>query len=375
VTGPADGRPPPDQLTREQLVELGGELDAVRVVSKVGGGPGWGTRPEKRAERRVALWFVLSMLLAVAFVVCYLAWPDQYVAPGEPGATLYALNTPVLGITFGGAVLALGLGVVAYTKRFFPDEVAVQQREPLRSDDVDRATAVARFAEAAEDTGLTRRRLPRRVLLGAAGLVGLIAAVLPLGTFVRNPWRGGNAAALWSTGWRPVGGETVYLRSPSAVLGEVVRVRPEDMQPGAMLSVVPFRETERGHVDLMRAAERAADGPVMLIRFRPGTAVTPLPGHEGFGYGDYAAFSKVCTHLGCPAALYDAQDDTALCPCHQSAFLMTEGARPVFGPATRPLPQLPIDVDDEGYFVARGDFAEPVGPAFWEVRAAPPAGP
>jgi ubiquinol-cytochrome c reductase iron-sulfur subunit len=370
-------RPDPDELagmSREQLVELGGELDDVRVVSKEGAGPGWGTRPEKRAERAVALWFVLSMLLALAFVVCYVGWPNEYVPPDQPGSAWYALNTPVLGITFGGAVLALGLGVIAYTKRFFPDEVAVQQREPLEPDAVDRATAVARLAEAGEDTGIPHRPLLRRVVLGAAGLTGLAAVVLPLGTLVRNPWRGGDRAALWTTGWRPVGGETVYLRAPTAVPGEVVRVRPEDLDPGSVLSVVPFRESERGRTDVLRAVERAADAPVMLVRFRPGTAVAPQPGHEGFGYGDYAAFSKVCTHLGCPASLYDAQDDTALCPCHQSAFLLTEGARPVFGPATRPLPQLPITVDDEGWFVATGDFAEPVGPAFWEVRAAPPPG-
>jgi probable menaquinol-cytochrome c reductase iron-sulfur subunit len=41
-------------------------------------------------------------------------------------------------------------------------------------------------------------------------------------------------------------------------------------------------------------------------------------------------------------------------------------AKPVFGPAARALPQLPITVDEEGYLIARGNFIEPVGPAFWE---------
>ena len=105
----------------------------------------------------------------------------------------------------------------------------------------------------------------------------------------------------------------------------------------------------------------------MLIRLRPGTPVfVPAPGQESLHYGDYYAYSKICTHLGCPASLYESQTNRILCPCHQSQFIATEYARPVFGPAARPLPQLPITVNDEGYLVATGDFDGPVGPAFWE---------
>lgn len=370
-----DGRPSHADLegmTREQLVRLGGELDQVKVVSKADNWPTRGTRQERRTERRVALWFVLSMLSAIAFVACYVAYPRDYVPLEELGHLTYLLYTPVLGLTFGLAVLALGIGMIAYTKRFYPDEIAVQQREPLEPDEVDKATAVARFQEAGEDTEIGRRSLLRRTLMGAFGFFGLAAVVLPIGTFVRNPWKGGDQAALWITGWKPLSGEKVYLRSPTAVLGEIVLVRPEDMAPGSMMTVVPFRDSDRGHQELLLAAERASDSPVMLIRLRPGTPTAPLPGQEDFNYGDFVAFSKVCTHLGCPASLYDSQANTAICPCHQSAFLITEAARPVFGPATRPLPQLPITVDESGYFVARGDFAEPVGPTFWEVRARRP---
>jgi ubiquinol-cytochrome c reductase iron-sulfur subunit len=38
----------------------------------------------------------------------------------------------------------------------------------------------------------------------------------------------------------------------------------------------------------------------------------------------------------------------------------------LFGPAARPLPQLPLTVDSEGYLAALHDFDEPVGPSFWE---------
>jgi ubiquinol-cytochrome c reductase iron-sulfur subunit len=107
----------------------------------------------------------------------------------------------------------------------------------------------------------------------------------------------------------------------------------------------------------------------MLIRLRPGTVVTQRQGRETYHYGDFYAYSKVCTHLGCPTSLYEAQTNRILCPCHQSQFLATEYAKPIFGPATRSLPQLPITVDEEGYFVARGDFDEAVGPGFWERKS------
>ena len=92
----------------------------------------------------------------------------------------------------------------------------------------------------------------------------------------------------------------------------------------------------------------------------------PREGQEDFGYGDYVAFSKICTHAGCPASLYEQQTNRLLCPCHQSQFLITDNAQPVFGPATRRLPMLPLTVDEEGYFVAAEDFRDVVGPDFWE---------
>jgi ubiquinol-cytochrome c reductase iron-sulfur subunit len=223
------------------------------------------------------------------------------------------------------------------------------------------------MVQAGKDTGIARRKM----ILGTAGLatgifgLGLgIAAVAPL---VRNPWKGGPDAALWHSGWRSVDGETVYLRYDTGDPEEIALVRPEDQEPGTMMTVFPFRESERGSEEALLNGLRRADNPTMLIRLRPGTVFVPAPGHEGLNYGDYVAYSKVCTHLGCPASLFEAQTNRILCPCHQSQFVATEYARPVFGPAARPLPQLPITVNEEGYFVATGDFDGPVGPAFWEM--------
>ncbi|GEL17156.1 cytochrome bc1 complex Rieske iron-sulfur subunit [Pseudonocardia asaccharolytica] len=357
-----------EDMSQEQLARLASELDDVEVVHNTRKFPVPGTRAEKRAERTVATWFILSALSGLAFIVAFIAWPHEYVSPFEPGHTLYSLYTPVIGFTFGFAVLALGIAVISYVKKFFPDEVSVQQRHDGPSDEVARKTVVAQLVQAGKDTTIGRRSMIKRSAGAAAGLFGIglgIAAIAPL---VRNPWKGGDQAALWVTPWRPVNGETVYLRTDTGVLGEIARIRPEDMAPGSMQTVFPFRESERGDKEALLHAQRASDTPVMLIRLRPGTQVVKRPGQEDFNYGDYYAFSKICTHLGCPTSLYQAQDNRILCPCHQSQFLATEYAKPIFGPATRPLPQLPITVNDEGYFVARSDFIEAVGPAFWERR-------
>ena len=81
--------------------------------------------------------------------------------------------------------------------------------------------------------------------------------------------------------------------------------------------------------------------------------------------GDVVAYSKVCPHAGCPVGLYEPDTHRLYCPCHQSVFDVLDAAEPKSGPATRPLPQLPLAVDADGYLVARSDYTEPIGPGFW----------
>jgi ubiquinol-cytochrome c reductase iron-sulfur subunit len=360
-----------EDMSLEQRAKLAGDLDDVDVVHNQPKWPLAGTRAEKRAERSVALWFVISALSGLAFLGAFLFWPYEYVPPSDPGYLMYSLYTPVVGAMFGLSVLAVGIGVIAYIKKFFPDEVSVQQRHDGASDDVARLTVTAQLAKAGQDTDIARRKLIVRSAGGAMGVLGLglgIAAVAPL---VRNPWKGGDEAPLWVTGWRPVNGETVYLRRDTGDAHEVSLVRPEDQAPGSMETVFPFRESERDDEEALIHGLRGSDTPVMLIRLRPDETVVHRNGQENFNYGDFYAFSKICTHLGCPTSLYEAQTNRILCPCHQTQFLATEYGRPIFGPGTRPLPQLPITVNEEGYLVATGDFAEPVGPAFWERRYNP----
>lgn len=355
-----------DEMSTDELARLATELDDVEVVHNQRRFPIPGTRAEKRAERTVATWFVLSALSGLAFLLAFLFWPHEYVAPFDEGYSTFILYTPIIGVTFGFAVLALGIGVVAYVRKFFPDEVSIQQRHDGPSDEVARRTILAQLEKAGSDTTIARRSMIKRSAVAAAGVFGLgltVAAVAPL---VRNPWKERNQSPLWVTGWGSTDGETVYLRRDTGIVGEVSLIRPEDMASGAIETVFPFKESERGDEEALLHAQRASDAPVMLIRLDPSVHVTKRPGQEDFNYGDFYAYSKICTHLGCPASLYEQRTSRLLCPCHQSQFLLTEWARPVFGPATRALPQLPITVNEEGYFVARSDFIEPVGPAFWE---------
>jgi ubiquinol-cytochrome c reductase iron-sulfur subunit len=94
--------------------------------------------------------------------------------------------------------------------------------------------------------------------------------------------------------------------------------------------------------------------------------VTTRPGRETWGPSGYVAYSKVCTHAGCPVGLYQQSIERLLCPCHQSTFEVASGATPVVGPATRSLPQLPLTVDAGGYLRSQSDFLQPVGPGFWD---------
>jgi ubiquinol-cytochrome c reductase iron-sulfur subunit len=230
--------------------------------------------------------------------------------------------------------------------------------------------------------------------LGAGvGLIGL-SAILPLGGMIKNPWKRGEMTlagdgTLHTTGWtlasdtRPDGlpPEKVYLGRdtgkvypdghPPAGEGRLERIHVEDLSAGGLESVFPLPASALGNFEEHMHSIHGSRNAVMLIRFRPEDAarVTKRKGQENFNYGDLYAYSKICTHLGCPTSLYEQQTHRFLCPCHQSQFDALEYAKPIFGPAARALPQLPIAADSEGYLVANGDFIEPVGPAFWERRS------
>jgi ubiquinol-cytochrome c reductase iron-sulfur subunit len=361
------------RMSRDELVTLGMKLDGVEMVEYPDPWPVKGTRAEKRAERAVAFWFGLSGLVGLAFVVAFIFWPSKYVAPGEPGYLMYSLYTPVIGVTLGVAITAVGIGVLMYTRRFIPHEVAVQERHDGGSTELDKATILAQFADAGNRSTIARRPMIKRSLLFGGGVLGLALTVVPLGGLIRNPHaQSSNEEGLLHTGWMRHGDEKVFLRRDTGDSSQVELVSPADLDAGAMETVFPFRESERDDHEALVHALRRADNPVMLIRLRPEDAarVVKHEGQEDYNYGDYYAYTKICSHLGCPTSLFEQRSNRILCPCHQSQFDALQYAKPVFGPATRKLAQLPITVDPEtGYFIATDDFNEPIGPAYWERKS------
>ncbi len=369
-------------MSREDLVELGGRIDGVETILKEPRWPVEGTRAEKRSERLVAFWLLLGGISGLLLLVVFLFWPWEYKPDHTKGNFLYTLATPMYGITFGLSILAIGIGAVLFQKRFIPQEISVQDRHDGASSELDRKTVAANLTDALEGSTFKRRKVIGMSLgigIGAFGVGTLVAFV---GGLIKNPWKPvvptaqGLKAVLWTSGWTPrFTGETIYLARATGLPGEspFVKLRPEDLDAGAMETVFPWRESD-GDGTTVESHEKLSEiamgvrNPVMLIRIKPVdmSRVVKRQGQESFNFGDLFAYTKVCSHLGCPASLYEQQTYRILCPCHQSQFDALHFARPIFGPAARALAQLPITIDQEGYLVANGDFIEPVGPAFWE---------
>ncbi|WP_148310358.1 ubiquinol-cytochrome c reductase iron-sulfur subunit [Nocardia otitidiscaviarum] len=361
-----------DALSRDELVELGTKMDGVDVAYRAPRWPVPGTRAEKRAERQVAMWFGISALSAVALIGVFLFWPWSYKSRNDEGNAAYSLYTPLVGLSLGIAVLAIGIAVVLIRKKFIPAEISIQDRHDGKSSETNRRTLAAELQDALETSTLARRKMITRTAGLGAGLLGIGALFVFVGGMVKNPWAKGDKSPLWVSGWTPdYPGQTVYLRRDTGRPEDIVLVRPEDLDAGAMETVFPWKEEWRGDSHETLQSLRGIRNAVMLIRLRTADAEKAVKrkGQESFNYGDYFAYSKICTHLGCPTSLFEQQTNRILCPCHQSQFSATEWGKPVFGPAARALPQLPITVNSEGYLVANGDFIEPLGPAFWERRS------
>ena len=112
----------------------------------------------------------------------------------------------------------------------------------------------------------------------------------------------------------------------------------------------------------------------MLVRVEEAALKLP-PGRASWAPFGILAYSQICTHAGCAVALYrkptfrPLEPEPALvCPCHYSTFNPATGGTVIFGPAGRPLPQLPLMIDAAGQLRAAGNFSGPVGPSWWAVR-------
>ncbi|WP_406412465.1 Rieske (2Fe-2S) protein [Streptomyces halstedii] len=302
-------------------------------------------RAAKRSERTVALMFTLSMLATVGFIASYVIFPVDKIVFIWPIGHVSALHFS-LGLTLGAALFLIGAGAVHWARTLMSDVEVADDRHPIEATPEVKAKVLADFADGARESAIGRRKLIRNTMFGALALVPLSGVVLlrDLGPLPEEKLR----KTLWAKGKQLVNMNT---NQP---------LRPEDVTVGSLTFAMPEGLEESAH-DFQTQIAKAA---LMIVRIEPDDIKDKQSrewGHEGI-----VAFSKICTHVGCPISLYEQQTHHVLCPCHQSTFDLSDGARVIFGPAGHPLPQLRIGVNSEGNLEALGDFAEPVGPAFWE---------
>lgn len=282
------------------------------------------SRPEDRAPRSVLLAFAGTVAGAVGFALSY----------------SLGLGTEAMGATLGGALLCLAVGLALWSQRIDaaePEYVEERALGPAPERDY------AAFKQA-----LTEQPVPRSGVLwsmlgvAAASLGG--AALFPLRSLYK-PQHGDPDAVLTHTEWRP---------SRHLVDEAGQRVRPEDLTLHSVLTVFPEGLDPAEHVDTT----------TLLVRVDPAELRLPT-GRETWVVDGVVAYSKLCTHAGCPVGLYADSYRQLLCPCHHSIFDVLTGAEPIEGPAAHPLPQLPLGTDSEGYLVAEGGFSAPPAAAWW----------
>jgi ubiquinol-cytochrome c reductase iron-sulfur subunit len=194
----------------------------------------------------------------------------------------------------------------------------------------------------------------RRKMLGGlfalgAGIFGIVAVFpllrslgpLPGDSLDVTDWRKGSV--LVDSNGRPV-------RRDTLVIGGIMTVYPQS-QVNALTGFI----TDQGQAVDQTVLIRVSDQPF-----------TTVPGREDWTPDGYVAYSKLCTHLGCPVGLYEQELELLVCPCHQSMFNVRNGAVPQFGPAPRPLPQMHLGYNDQGYLIAMAPYDQAVGPGFYE---------
>jgi ubiquinol-cytochrome c reductase iron-sulfur subunit len=277
------------------------------------------SRPtDKVTEPAITVAFLLSAAAGVGLAVVY--WRG-----GQP-----QLEGILLAVAFAG----LAVGLILWANRLLPQGPFVEDRPHMETTAAERDAFESALARGGV---VTRRRMILRSLGLAVASLGA-AALFPLRSFGPRP---GNklAQTRWRNGLRLVTEDGTPVRDDQVPLDGLVTVFPEG-SPGD------------------------ATAQAVLMRIQPGL-LAPIKGREHWTPEGLIAYSKICTHAGCPVGLYQAQSHELLCPCHQSNFDVLNGAQPVFGPAASPLPQLPLTIDSDGFIRATGDFSGPVGPYYW----------
>ncbi len=320
-------------IPADAIKDPGLEPHRVRMTDK-------SEKHEKAAVRQVAALFILSFLGSAFSIYAYYAFPIVEDLGSVRNNTLFL----GLGITLG--LMGIGIGAVHWAKTLMPDAEVSEERHQARSSEEARAAAIEIIKIADQESGFSRRKLIRRSLYTA-----LAAFPIPAIFFFADLGKD-QTDNLRHTMWKK---GTKLVKDPTGV-----PIKASDVTIGSVFHVIPEGLNEADH-----KLEEKAKAAVLLVRLDPAD-LKEDPARAGWSYDGIVAYSKICTHVGCPVALYEQHTHHLLCPCHQSTFDVTEHCKVVFGPASRPLPQLPIAVDADGYLVAQSDFTEPVGPSFWE---------
>jgi ubiquinol-cytochrome c reductase iron-sulfur subunit len=282
-------------------------------------------RRARRTEHVIALLWAVTGACGIGLMVVY--WTGG--------------QAQVEGALLCGALGCLGTGLTLWARKLLPGHDVVASRGDHVSSTEERA-AVMESLSRGTDAMLSRRGfLVKKVLVPVGGIFG-IAAMWPLASLGARPGR-----ALYHTKW---------YEGAKLVTEDGRPVRVDDVMVDGILTVFP-----EGYVD---------DPSSAAVLLNVGNApIEARPGQAGFevvsGANGILCFSKICTHAGCAVSLFNVVSMQLICPCHQSTFDVLRDCEPVFGPASRPLAQLPLEVLPDGYLVARGDFPEPVGPGFW----------
>jgi ubiquinol-cytochrome c reductase iron-sulfur subunit len=277
-------------------------------------------------EQVIAVCFVLGALCIAGFGACY--WINA--------------QAWKLGATMGFGLFFLGVGLVAWGKYLMPRGPFVEERHTLANSTADRDAFAAAIVERGGSV-VQRRKLLGGLLGGGLGIFGVVAMFPLLRSLGPLP-----KTTLQHTDWKK--GSYVVDQSGR-------RVQVGDFAIGSITTVFPegTQNSDRG---------QAVDQTVLIRVSNEG--FTTMKGRESWAPKGYVAYSKVCTHLGCPVGLYEQELELLVCPCHQSMFNVRNGAIPQFGPAPRPLPQLPLYIDSSGFLRSQGDYHEAIGPGFWE---------
>jgi ubiquinol-cytochrome c reductase iron-sulfur subunit len=299
----------------------------------------------RRAERQVATMFLISAAGTVLLIASYFFIPDDLFVfiPVMGNQNAHQLG---LGLGMAISLFFIGLGAIHWAKTLMPDTEVVAQRHEFRSPDSERQEFVDAVKEGAAASGLGRRSLIKKSLFASLGLSALSPLILlrDLGPLPGKELE----KTTWASG-------TYLVTDPGNR-----RISASDLEVGAVAQVLP----EIADPEHRKLSDIAKDA-VLLIRLRP-EEFNLEPDRLAMTHEGIIAFSKICSHMGCAVALYEQQTKHLLCPCHQSTFDVTRAAKVIFGPSARPLPQLDITTDADGFLIARNPFSEPVGPSFWE---------